>query len=81
MRKAVKYVRKAVKPHVKIPQSLLLRRIFLEKIFFAILKIVYYDIVEAFFKRKAPEANANFFVYESQCPNIMVLSKALKAKL
>ena len=30
---------------------------------------------------KAPEANANFNVFESQCLNIMVLSKALKAKL
>ena len=35
----------------------------------------------AFFKRKAPEANANFCVFESQCPKITVLSKALKAKL
>ena len=45
------------------------------------MKIVYWDIVEAFFKRKALEANANFFVFENQCPKIMVLSKTLKAKL
>ena len=51
------------------------------KFFFALLKTVYQDIVEAFFKRKAPEANANFCVFESQCPKITVLSKALKAKL
>ena len=38
-------------------------------------------IVKAFFKRKAPEANVNFYVFESQCPKIMVLSKVLKAKL
>ena len=55
--------------------------IFLEKRFLALLKIVYYDIVEAFFKRKAPEVNANFYVFESQCPKIMVSLKALKAKL
>ena len=42
---------------------------------------VYWNIVEAFFKRKAPEANANFCVFEIQCPKIMVLSKALNAKL
>ena len=54
---------------------------FLEKRFLALLKIVYYDIVEAFFKRKAPEVNANFYVFESQCPKIMVSLKALKAKL
>ena len=53
----------------------------MEKDFFALLKIVYWDIVKAFFKRKASEANANFYVFESQCPKIMVLSKALKAKL
>ena len=29
---------------------------------------------------KAPEVNANFCVFESQCPKIMILSKALKAK-
>ena len=45
------------------------------------MKIVYWDIVEAFFKRKALEANANFCVFENQCPKIMVLSKTLKAKL
>ena len=38
-------------------------------------------IVEAFSKRKAPDVNANFCIFESQCPKIMVLSKALKAKL
>ena len=32
-------------------------------------------------KRKASEANANFCVFESQCPKIMILSKALKDKL
>ena len=48
---------------------------------FALLKMVYQDIVEAFFKRKALEVNANFCVFESQCPKIMVLSKTLKAKL
>ena len=53
---------------------------FLENIF-ALLKIVYQDIVEAFPKRKFPKANANFYVFESQCPKIMVLSKTLKAKL
>ena len=42
---------------------------------------VYWNIVEAFFKRKALEANANFYVFESQCPKITILSKALKAKL
>ena len=36
---------------------------FLEKYFFALLKIVGYDIVKAFFKRKAPEANANSHVF------------------
>ena len=38
-------------------------------------------IVEAFSKRKAPDVNANFCIFESQCPKIMVLSKALKARL
>ena len=56
------------------------QRIFWKKIFF-LFKMVYQDIVKAFFKRKAPEVNANFYVFESQCPKIMVLSKALKAKL
>ena len=56
-------------------------RDFFWKTIFALLKIVYWDIVEAFFKRKALEANANFFVFENQCPKIMVLSKTLKAKL
>ena len=81
MRKAVKHVMKAVKPHVKIPQSHLFKKGFLEKKKFALLKMVYKDIVEAFFKRKAPKANANFYVFESQCPKMIVLSKALKAKL
>ena len=45
------------------------------------MKIVYYDIVKVIFKKKAPEANANFNVFESQCPKIRILSKALKAKL
>ena len=49
--------------------------------YFWVLKIVYYDKVKAFFKRKALEANANFNVFESQCPKIRILSKALKAKL
>ena len=49
--------------------------------YFWFLKIVYKDIVKEFFKRKALEANASFNVFESQCPKIMVLSKALKAKL
>ena len=31
------------------------------------------DIVKAFFKRKAPEANANFNVFESQFPKIKIL--------
>ena len=39
------------------------------------------DIVKAFFKRKAPEANANFNVFESQFPKIKILSEALKPKL
>ena len=58
------------------------KRIFGKRFFFfSLLKIVYWDVVKAFFKRKAPKANANFCVFESQCPKIMVLSKALKAKL
>ena len=43
--------------------------------------MVYVDIVKAFFKRKTPKANANLNVFESQCPKIKILSKALKAKL
>ena len=39
------------------------------------------DIVKAFSKRKAPEANANFNVFESQFPKIKTLSEALKPKL
>ena len=38
-------------------------------------------MVKAYFKWKAPEANANFNVFKSQRLKIMVLSKALKAKL
>ena len=53
----------------------------MEKDFFTLLKIVYKDIVKAFFKRKASKANANFYVFESQCPKIMVSLKALKANL
>ena len=34
-----------------------------------------------FSERKALEANANFNVFEGQCPMIKILSKALKAKL
>ena len=41
------------------------KRIFFFFFFFALLKIVYWDVVEAFFKRKAPKANANFCVFES----------------
>ena len=48
---------------------------------FWVLKIVYQDIVKAIFKKKVPEANANFNVFESQCPKIRILSKALKVKL
>ena len=65
VKKVKKYVRKAIKPHVKKPQSLLFEKGVLEKDFFALLKIVYKDIVKAFSKRKAPEANANFCVSKS----------------
>ena len=82
VRKVIKHVRKAIKPYENTSHPFLenIFFFFLEKDFFCSL-IVYQDIVEAFFKRKAPEANASFCVFESQCPKIMVLSKALKAKL
>ena len=38
-------------------------------------------MAKSIFKKKAPEANANFNVFESQCPKIRILWKALKAKL
>ena len=38
-------------------------------------------MAKSIFKKKAPEANANFNVFESQCPKIGILLKALKAKL
>ena len=70
---------------LKIPQSLPFGKgffgIYLFIYLFCSFEIVYWDIVEVFFKRKALEANANFYVFECQCPKIMVLSKALKAKL
>jgi len=40
--------------------------------------LVFKDIVRAFFKRKAPKANATFNIFESQCPKIRILSKALR---
>ena len=63
-----------------ISEPLSWQRIFWKNIF-ALLKMVCYDIVEASFKRKVPEINAKFCVFESKCPKIMVLSKVLKAKL
>ena len=42
---------------------------------------VYYDIAKAISKMKASEAYANFNIFESQCPKIRILSKALNAKL
>ena len=36
---------------------------------------------ESLFQKESPEANAIFYVFEIQCPKIMILSKAQKAKL
>ena len=69
--------------HTRIPQSQFLEN-HLQNIFgkyFLFLKIVYQDIVKAFFERNALEANANFNAFESKCPKIRIFLNALKAKL
>ena len=76
----VKHVRKAVKPHVKIPQSLPFKKGFLEKDFCSFENSLL-GCSKDLFQKKCPGGQCQFLCFESQCPKITDLSKALKAKL
>ena len=65
---------------LKIPQSHPFGKGFLEK-YFCSFENSLLGYSRSLFQKETLEANANFCVFESQCPKIMVLSKTLKAKL
>ena len=66
---------------MKIPHSLPFGKGFFGKIFFCSSENSLLGYSKSLFQKKATKANANFCVFESQSPKIMVLLKALKAKL
>ena len=62
------------KPHVKYSKASLSKKDFWKNIF-ALLKIFYQDIVEAFFEMKALEANAKFYVLNADVQRLWFYQK------
>ena len=73
-------MRKAIKPHVKIPQSLPFKKGFLEKDFCSFENSLL-GYSRDLFQKECLRGQRQFLCFESQCPKITDLSKALKAKL
>ena len=55
----------------KYLKASLSKKYFWKKIF-ALLKTVYQDVVETFFKKSAPEVNANFYVLKANVQRLRI---------